>query len=341
MKPIPPKTSGNRSSNVYTINVPENFKSAVLEQSRQFGGASQIITLSLDDLALRVSKMKSRINIIEELNDYIKLEILLMRRYEEESRKKQDTKLSFRLKDQVSKESLLSLKKKTGWSTSKTVRISLLWYLYANFDEFVASENFIPLLKCTFCGFVTHDQRALGVHVQTLHETICPYCGKHHPITEEHLCKQKETAALQFDETPVRPDQTTIDQFTSGQVGEIDLNESKLLQELGLTDLGSLQPSGDESRVSELSAKVSELSALLPDKEVFDESEGQLETISDEISRVGGTLVDLPDGSTLRDLIEERRKTGKSKKGKDEKIDQLQDEISEILESLKEDGLLE
>ena len=90
MKPIPPKTSGTRSSNVYTINVPENFKSAVLEQSRQFGGASQIITLSLDDLALRVSKMKSRINIIEELNDYIKLEILLMRRYEEESRKKQE-----------------------------------------------------------------------------------------------------------------------------------------------------------------------------------------------------------------------------------------------------------
>ncbi|MCE7738318.1 MAG: hypothetical protein GPJ50_02970, partial [Candidatus Heimdallarchaeota archaeon] len=136
-----PKTSGNRASNVYTINVPRNFKDAVLEQSQQFGGASQIITLSLDDLALRVRKMKSRINIIEELNDYIKLEVLLMKRYEEESKKKREAKLSFRLKDQISQESLMSIKKKTGWSTSKTVRISLLWYLYANFDEFVASEN--------------------------------------------------------------------------------------------------------------------------------------------------------------------------------------------------------
>lgn len=329
-----PKTSGTRSSNVYTINVPKNFKDAVLEQSQQFGGASQIITLSLDDLALRVRKMKSRINIIEELNDYIKLEVLLMKRYEEESKKKRDAKLSFRLKDQVSQESLMSIKKKTGWSTSKTVRISLLWYLYANFDEFVASENFVPLLKCSFCGFVTHDQRALGVHIQTLHETVCPYCGKHHPMTEDHHCKQKEAAALHFEETTVRPDQTTIDQFTSAPLADLELDESKLLHQLGLSDLGSLRPSEEES-------KVSDLSSMLPDKEVFDESEAQLKTISDEISRVGGTLVELPDGSSLKDVVEERRKTKKSKKAKDEKIDQLQDEISEILESLKEDGLLE
>jgi len=329
-----PKTSGNRASNVYTINVPKNFKDAVLEQSQQFGGASQIITLSLDDLALRVRKMKNRINIIEELNDYIKLEVLLMKRYEEESKKKREAKLSFRLKDQVSQESLMSIKKKTGWSTSKTVRISLLWYLYANFDEFVASENFVPLLKCSFCGFVTHDQRALGVHIQTLHETVCPYCGKHHPITEDHHCKQKEAAALHFEETPVSQDQTTIDQFTSVPLADLDLDESKLMRQLGLSDLGSLKPSEEES-------KVSDLSSMLPDKEVFDESEAQLETISDEISRVGGTLVDLPDGSSLKDVVEERRKTQKSKKAKDEKIDQLQDEISEILESLKEDGLLE
>ncbi|MCE7747659.1 MAG: hypothetical protein GPJ51_04640 [Candidatus Heimdallarchaeota archaeon] len=329
-----PKTSGNRASNVYTINVPKNFKDAVLEQSQQFGGASQIITLSLDDLALRVRKMKNRINIIEELNDYIKLEVLLMKRYEEESKKKREAKLSFRLKDQVSQESLMSIKKKTGWSTSKTVRISLLWYLYANFDEFVASENFVPLLKCSFCGFVTHDQRALGVHIQTLHETVCPYCGKHHPITEDHHCKQKEAAALHFEETPVSQDQTTIDQFTSVPLADLDLDESNLMRQLGLSDLGSLKPSEEES-------KVSDLSSMLPDKEVFDESEAQLETISDEISRVGGTLVDLPDGSSLKDVVEERRKTQKSKKAKDEKIDQLQDEISEILESLKEDGLLE
>ncbi len=332
MKQITPQTGGTRASNVYTINVPENFKNAVLEQSKSFGGASQMITLSLDDLALRVRKMKSRINIVEELNDYIKLEILLMKRYEDESKARKETKLSFRLKDQVSTESLTSIKKKTGWSTSKTVRISLLWYLYANFDEFVASENFIPLLKCSHCGFVTHDQRALGVHIQTLHETVCPYCGIHHPITEEHHCKQKETATIQFDATP--KSQTKIDQFTSGSIKDLDLDETSLLQELGLNDLGSLQPAEEASSVPELAS-------MLPDKEVFDESEAQLKTIRDEISKVGGTLVDLPDGSSLRDLIEERRKTKKPKKGKDETIDKLEDEISEILESLKEDGLLE
>ncbi|MHA1200217.1 MAG: hypothetical protein ACTSQF_12900, partial [Candidatus Heimdallarchaeaceae archaeon] len=330
---ISPKTGGTRASNVYTINVPENFKNAVLEQSRSFGGASQIVTLSLDDLAIRVKRMKNRINIVEELNDYIKLEVLLMKRYEDESKARKTTKLSFRLKDQVSAESLTSIKKKTGWSTSKTVRISLLWYLYANFDEFVASENFIPLLKCSHCGFVTHDQRALGVHIQTLHETICPYCGIHHPITEDHHCKQKETATIQFDATPLGKSQTKIDQFTTESVSDLDLDESSLLQELGLNNLGSLKPAEESS--------VPELSAMLPDKDVFDESEAQLETIRDEISNVGGTLVDLPDGSSLRDVIEERRKTQKSKKGKDKTIDKLEDEISEILESLKDDGLLE
>jgi len=277
--------------------------------------------------------MKSRINIIEELNDYIKLEVLLMKRYEDESKARKDTKLSFRLKDQVSSESLESIKKKTGWSTSKTVRISLLWYLYANFDEFVASENFVPLLKCSHCGFVTHDQRALGVHIQTLHETICPYCGVHHPIAEEHHCRQKETATIQFDSTPIVKSQTKIDQFTSDVKAGLDVDESSILQEFGIDDLGSLQPNDESS--------VPELSSMLPDKDVFDESEIQLENIREEISKVGGTLVDLPDGSSLKDIVEERRKDKKAKKGKDETIDKLEDEISEILESLKEDGLLE
>lgn len=334
MSQIPPQTGEIRASNVYTINIPENFKNAVLEQSKSFGGASQIVTLSLDDLAIRIKKMKNRMNIIEELNDYIKLEILLMKRYEEESKSRKDTKLSFRLKDQVSSESLENIKKKTGWSTSKAVRISLLWYLYANFDDFVASESFIPLLKCNHCGFVTHDQRALGVHIQTLHETICPYCGVHHPITEDHHCKQKETATIQFDSTPTAKSQTKIDQFTTASESALELDEKSLLQELGLEDLGSLQP-------TEETDSVPELASMLPDKDVFDESEAQLETIRDEISKVGGTLVDLPDGSSLQDLIEERRKTQKSKKGKDATIDKLEDEISEILESLKEDGLLE
>ncbi|MHA1691269.1 MAG: hypothetical protein ACTSU7_06500 [Candidatus Heimdallarchaeaceae archaeon] len=329
---IPPAKSSTRSSNVYTINVPGNFKSAVLKQSRTFGGASEIITLSLDDLAIRIRQMKSRMDIVSEMNDYIKLEILLMRRYEEESKAKTDSKLSFRIKNHMSVESLNVIKKKTGWSTSKSVRIALLWYLYANFDEFVASENFVPLLKCQHCGFVTHDQRALGVHIQTLHETTCPYCGKHYPLTESHLCAQMIEAGVEAGDSTHTPSQTTIDQFTSIPLGDLELDESKLLQELGMNDLGSLKPSESQS---------SDMSKRIPDKTVFDESELQLESIKDEISKVGGTLVDLPDGNETDSSLDGKETRKKSKKDKDETIDKLQSEISEILESLREDGLLE
>ncbi len=286
---IPPIKNPSRSSNVYTINVPGNFKNAVLKQSRTFGGASEIITLSLDDLAIRFRQLKSRMDIIAEMNDYIKLEILLMRRYEEESKAKKDSKLSFRIKNNMSIESLNAIKKKTGWSTSKSVRVALLWYLYTNFDEFVASENFIPLLRCQHCGFVTHDQRALGVHIQTIHEKTCPYCGKHFPLTETHLCSQMVVAGVDVGEITQAPSQTTIDQFTSIPLADIELDETKLLQELGRDDLGTLKPDGDE------------LESLANDKET----------------------------------------KKKSKKDKDETIDKLQSEISEILESLREDGLLE
>ena len=40
--------------------------------------------------------------------------------------------------------------------------------------------------------------------------SYCPYCGKHHPITEDHHCKQKETATIQFDSTPITKSQTKI-----------------------------------------------------------------------------------------------------------------------------------
>ncbi|MCG3223470.1 MAG: hypothetical protein H7647_03320 [Candidatus Heimdallarchaeota archaeon] len=332
MLPIPPVRNQTRSSNVYTINVPENFKSAVLKKSRTFGGASEIITLSLDDLAIRFRQMKNKMDIVTELNDYIKLEILLMRRYEEESKAKKDSKLSFRIKNHMSVESLNIIKKKTGWSTSKSVRVALLWYLYTNFDEFVASESFIPLLRCKHCGFVTHDQRALGVHIQTLHEKTCPYCGKHYPLTESHLCSQMVTAGVEVGDIGQVPSQTTIDQFTSIPLADIELDETKLLQELGMNDLGTLKPSDDQS---------TDVSKLIPDKTVFDESEQQLVSIKDEISKVGGTLVDLPDGDELSSATDDKETRKKSKKGKDETIDKLQSEISEILESLREDGLLE
>ncbi len=276
--------------------------------------------------------MKSRLDIISELNDYIKLEILLMRRYEEESKAKKDSKLSFRIKNHMSVESLQIIKKKTGWSTSKSVRVALLWYLYTNFDEFVASENFIPLLRCKHCGFVTHDQRALGVHIQTLHETTCPYCGKHYPLTETHHCSQMETAGVDVGEIARSPSQTTIDRFTSGQLADIKLDETKLLQELGMDDLGTLKPS--DSQPSDMSKSIS-------DKTVFDESAKQLESIKDEISKVGGTLVDLTDGDELTFSTDDPETKKKSKKDKDETIDKLQSEISEILDSLREDGLLE
>ncbi|MCK4895597.1 MAG: hypothetical protein KAS47_02240, partial [Candidatus Heimdallarchaeota archaeon] len=265
-------------------------------------------------------------------NDYIKLEVLLMRRYEEESKAKKDSKLSFRIKNHMSVESLNVIKKKTGWSTSKSVRVALLWYLYTNFDEFVASESFIPLLKCQHCGFVTHDQRALGVHIQTLHEVTCPYCGKHYPLTETHQCAQMKAAGVEAGDISQTPSQTTIDQFTSIPLADIELDETKLLQELGMDDLGTLKPSDDHSP---------DTSKSIPDKTLFDESELQLGSIKDEISKVTETLVDLPEGDELASSTNDKKTRKKSKKDKDETIDKLQSEISEILESLREDGLLE
>jgi len=311
---IPPKSGSSRSSNVYTVNLPLKFKNGVLEKSRKFGGASQLITMSLGDLAARMRGMKNRVDVIQELNDYIKLEILLMRSYEEETESKKDTKLSFRIKDQLSEECLTAIKKKTGWSTSKAVRISLLWYLYANFDEFVASDSSIPLLRCPHCGFRTHDQRTLGVHIQNIHETVCPYCGQRHPVTENHMCSEKEAALAGIGGDGITPSQTTIDQFTTVPIS--DLDESSLLQELGLDDLGTLRPSDEEV------------------------TEDELDAIRNEISR-SGVLADLPEGKELKAIIEERLKERKTKRDKDERVDEIESEISEILESLREDGLLD
>ena len=281
---IPPKKNSARSSNVYTINLPTNFKDGVLNRSKNFGGASQLITMSLGDLASRIHGIQNKLDIMQELRDYIKLEVLLMKRYEEESQAKKDTKLSFRIKDEISQECLNSIRKKTGWSTSKSVRISLLWYLYANFDELVASDSYVPLLNCPHCDFRTHDQRALGIHAQSVHATTQSY------------------------QTTKIPSQTTIDQFTTEPISDIELEESKLLQELGLNDLGTLQPS---------------------------------EVEADTISPVPDSLVDVSDKSDLKEIIEERIKERRSKKDKDEKIDELQSEISDILESLREDGLID
>ncbi len=272
---ISPSKPGNRTSNVYTINVPSNFKQGVLNQSQKFGGASKLITMSLGDLASRLRKITSGINIVEEMNDYIKLEILLMQRFEEESKKNKDSKLSFRLKDPLSEECLSIIKEKTGWSTSKAVRISLIWYISANFDTPLASDDYISLLRCPHCDFTTHDQRNLGVHIQSLHNT---------------LYRQERIPA---------PSQKTLDQYASTPVSQRTTEESRLLQELGLDELEAATPTEVESETTTL------------------------------------------DKSELKEIIEERLRDKKTKKGKDEQIDKLESEISEILESLREDGLID
>jgi len=272
---ISPSKTGTRSSNVYTINVPSNFKKGVLDQSQKFGGASKLITMSLGDMASRLRQITSGINIVEEMNDYIKLEILLMQRFEEESRKNKDSKLSFRLKDSLSEECLSIIKEKTGWSTSKAVRISLIWYLSANFETPLASEDYVTLLRCPQCDFTTHDQRNLGVHIQSNHDS---------------LYRQERIPS---------PLQKTIDQYTSTPVSRRDSEESKLLQELGLEDLGTLTPTEEETETPTL------------------------------------------DRIDLKEIIEERLKEKETKKGKDERIDKLESEISEILESLREDGIID
>ena len=267
--------TGNRTSNVYTINVPSNFKKGVLDQSQKFGGASKLITMSLGDMASKLRKYTSGINIVEDLNDYIKLEILLMQRFEEESKRNKDSKLSFRLKDPLSEECLSIIKEKTGWSTSKAVRISLIWYLSANFDTPLASDDYLTLLKCPHCDYTTHDQRNLGVHIESRHNT---------------LYRQERIPA---------PSQKTLDQYASAPISSRDSEETRLLQELGLGELETIAPTEVESETPKL------------------------------------------DKSELKEIIEERLRDKKTKKGKDEQIDKLESEISEILESLREDGLID
>ena len=328
---LTPKTSDNRSSNVYTINVPSQFKKSVLEKAQLFGGAGHLITLSLDDLALRVRKARNRLNLVEELNDYIKLEILLMRRYEVERKEGENIKLSFRLKDIISKNSLNVIKKKTGWQTSKTVRIALLWYLYANFDEFVASESFVNLLRCDHCGFVTHDQRALAVHIKTLHEAVCPYCGAHYMSTEYHSCPQQELTKVRIEPSQPIPDSLSDSPSLVDALSAIDSDETKLLEELGIKDIKLMEDESDD---------LADISDLIPDPSLFDDSDAQLEKIHEEISKVGGTLVDLPRGSEASE-DEDKKKDKKAKKEKDSNLEKLQSEIGEMLLSLKDDGLLD
>ncbi|MHA2358236.1 MAG: hypothetical protein ACXABK_05665, partial [Candidatus Heimdallarchaeaceae archaeon] len=126
-----------------------------------------------------------------------------------------------------------------------------------------------------------------------------PYCGQRHPIAEAHTCPEKEAALAGITEEGITPSQTTIDQFTTVPIA--DLDDSSILQELGIDEL---------------------------------------EAIRDEISGTG-TLADLPEGQELKEIIEERLKERKTKRDKDERVDEIESEISEILESLREDGLLD
>lgn len=347
-----------RSSNVYSINVPASFKDAVIDKSQVFGGASEMIALCLDDLALRLNKLSKRLQVVEELNDYIKLEVLLMRKYSDDDSSASDKKLTFRLKDQVVKESLKIIKRKTGWNTSKTIRISLIWYLYANFDDFVATEDFIPLLKCEFCGYVTHDQRALAVHIKNLHEIVCPYCGKHYSNTDDHTCEQmialrgsdgkqftkdiispalsdtslSDTEKLQkivdaLDIDSLQPSPESIDTKDTTSSDIIDEADQKILSSLGLESFEFPKAPEDETEG---------IRELLPDKEMFDQSETQLKELSEQISEIGGTLLDLPKSNDDIAKPDKRKK----KKEQDEELEKLDDEIAEILKSLKKDGVL-
>ncbi len=324
---------------MFTINTPIKFKNAVLEYAQQFGGASELVSLCLDDLALRLKKIKKRLDIIEELNDYVKLEILLMRQYEEDAKSlSNDVKLVFRFKDDIVKESLQVIKDKTGWTTSKAIRIALLWYLYANFDDFVATEKFIPLLKCEFCGFITHDQRSLAVHIKTIHETVCPYCGKHYSNVEDHKCRQME--AFASPERDIRakievsqPKSTKIDKIKhEPSIEELDeeLDEQKLLESLGIFNFGNISTPPDQKE---------DISALLPNKKVLEESTEELESIQKELTEIGGAILDLPSKEEISDSKEKDGDKSKKKK-KPKQLEELESEISEMLKSLEDDGYI-
>ncbi|MFW9852652.1 MAG: hypothetical protein ACFFDS_06905 [Candidatus Thorarchaeota archaeon] len=251
-----------------------------MEESQKFGGASQLITMSLGDLASSLGETQNRMEIMQELRDYIKLEILLMQKFEEESKSKQDSKLSFRIKDEISNECLNMIKKKTGWTTSKSVRISLLWYLYANSDDFVANDSYVPLLNCPHCGFKTHDQRALGVHVQELHESVCQYCGTRYPINEGHSCPEMERAAI------AAASQTRIDQFTSVPITDTDLEETKLLQELGLEELETLGSTEEEIPEIDRSELKEIIEERLKERKAKKEKDDKIDQLQSEISEI-------------------------------------------------------
>ena len=315
-----PKTSQARISNVYTVNLPRKFKNEILKRAQAFGGASELIGLALDDFALKLKTLRKRLDIIKEFNDYIKLEILLMKKSAVEQQNGQNTKLSFRVKDQLASDTLAYIKQKTGWTTSRTVRIALLWYLFTNYGEIFENEDWLSLLKCTYCGFVTHDQRVLNEHILKYHQRICEYCGKPYLTSETHVCPQK---------LEIEPEvlSTTVDL----PIEDIVKDETMLLEKIKEKTKGQFKEQADAITIDD----------ILSDRASLDEAESTLLELSEEIKNLGGTLVELPELDVEENNEDQKKSIKKTKKDEEDKLDKIQSEISEMLQSLKEDGILD
>ena len=314
-----PKTSKTRASNVYTVNLPLEFKAEILKRAQVFGGASELIGLALDDFALKIKRLRKRLDIVKEFNDYIKLEILLMKKSAIEQQNGQNTKLSFRVKNQLASDTLAYIKQKTGWTTSRAVRVALLWYLFTNYGEIFENENWLSLLKCPHCGFVTHDQRLLNEHILKYHQRICEYCGKPYLISEEHVCPQK---------LEIEPEilVTTVEL----PIEEIVKDETLLLEKIKEKASSQFKEQSDAITIDD----------IISDRANLDEAESKLLELSEEIKNLGGTLVEIPELEE-NDTSKQKKSIKKTKKGEEDKLDKIQSEISEMLQSLKEDGILD
>ena len=324
---VKPRNSSRRS-NVFTINVPQMFKALILEKAQTFGGASQLVSLAIEELAVKVKKFTNRLSIIEEYNDFMKIETLLMRKYFEEKKEGKDTKLSFRIRDHVALESLRYLKKRTGWNTSKVVRMSILLYLFSNYSELLVNEDALPFLTCPHCGYITFDQQLLNEHIMKFHIKICKYCGKPYLITEEHHCPQK--ALILASQNNNHKIEEEVSDTDIEAISDILKREQELLTTLQLKENQK-----SDTAIEELTS----IDSLIKEKVILNNSENKLAEISEELEEIGGPFVSLADES--EELIEEDDYKRKDKKETTKSLDKLQSEIKEMLKELKEDGLLD
>lgn len=311
----------SRASNVYTVNLPLEFKEEVLKRAESFGGSSELISLALDDFALKIKELRKRLDIVKEFNDYIKIEVLLTKRATLEQQQGLNTKLSFRVKDQLAVDTLKYIKSRTGWTTSRTVRVALLWYLFTNYGELFENENWLSLLRCKYCGYITHDQRLLNEHILKYHQAICEYCGKPYLQSEVHVCPQK----LELHPEPLAQP-------------EIELPLEKLVEEGEELLASNIQEPSQQSADEAIT-----IDDVISDKISLEQAEDTLKILTEEIKNIGGTLVDIPEinDQEIEESQEKKEKVKKAKKKEEDKLDRIQSEISEMLKALQEDGILD